>query len=121
MYRVSVFSQFDFNARSSVTLLDSATFVHIFNIKKRFSNFKKAFKDQGSLCGSNIISIKRWRQVSLPLKVKGRIKLLNLNNLAYISNFLLNLVFFGCLQKRDLDWSYRSGKKSKNNQIIRYT
>ena len=44
IYRVSDLFQFDLNAWSSVTLLDSAAFVHVFNIKKRFSNFKKAFK-----------------------------------------------------------------------------
>ena len=33
-------------------------------------------------------------------------------------NFLLNLVSVGCLQKRGFDWSYRSDKILKNNQII---
>ena len=41
--------------------------------------------------------------------------------MAYISNFLLNLVFFDCLQKRGFEWSYHSSKILKNNQIIRYT
>ncbi len=53
--------------------------------------------------------------------MKSRIKLLTLNNVAYISNFSLNLVSLGCLQKRGFNWSYRSGKISKNNQIIGYT
>ncbi len=68
MYRVSVLSQFDLNARSPDILLDSATSVHIFNIKEKFSNFKKALKGQGLLCGSNVISIESWGQISLPLK-----------------------------------------------------
>ncbi len=53
--------------------------------------------------------------------MKGRIKLLTLNNLAYISNFLLNLDSLSCLQKRSLDWSHYSGEISKNNQIFEYT
>ena len=75
---------------------------------------------QSLLWGRNVIYIEGWKQISLPLKVEGRIKLLTLNNVAYISNFLLNLVSLGCLQKRGFDWYYRSGKISKNNQIIRY-
>ncbi len=121
MYRVSVFPQFDLNSRFSDTLLDSATSVHVFNIKERFSNFKKALKGQGLLCSGNVISIKGWRQISLPLKMKDQIKLLTLNNLVYITNFPLNVVSLGFLQKCGFDWSYRSGKISKNNQIIGYT
>lgn len=44
LYRVSAFSQFDLNTQFSETLLDSATFVYVFNIKERFSNFKRALK-----------------------------------------------------------------------------
>ena len=57
MYRVSALSQFDVNAQSPDTLLDSATSVHVFNIKERFSNFKRAIKGQGLLCDSHMISI----------------------------------------------------------------
>ena len=120
MYRVSALSQFDLNARSSVTLLDSAASVHVFNIKERFSNFKRALKGQGLLCGCNVISIEGWGQISLPLKVKGRIKLLTLNNVACISKFPLNLVSLGCLQKRGFDWSHRSGEISKNRLTERF-
>ncbi len=121
MYRVSTLSQFDLNTRSPDTLLDSTASVYVFNTKEKLSNFKRALKGQGLLCGSNVISIEDWGQISLPLKVKGRIKLLTLNNVAYISNFPLNLVSLGCLQKRGFDWSHRSGEISKNNQIIGYT
>ncbi len=121
MYKMSVLSQFDLNARFPDTLLDSAASVHVFNIKEKFSNFRRALKSQGHLCDSNIMSIEGWGQISLPLKVKVRIKLLTLNNVAYISNFPLNLVSLGCLQKRGFDWSHRLGEISKNNQIIGYT
>ncbi len=120
MYGVLALSQFDVNVRSPNKPLYSAASVHVFNIKGKFSNFKRALKDQGLLCGSNVMSIEGWGQISLPLKVKGRIKLLTLNNMAYILNFPFNLVSLGCLQKRGLDWSHRSGKISKNNQIIEY-
>ncbi len=95
MYRVSALSQFDLNARSPDRLLDFAAFVHVFNIKERFSNFKRALKSQGLLCGSNVISIEGLGLISLPLKMKVRIKLLTLNNEAYILNFPLNLVSLG--------------------------
>ena len=93
--------------------LDSAASVHVFNTKERFSNFRRASFWQGLLCGSNVIPIEGWGQISLPLKMRGRIKLLTLNHVAYISNFPLNLVSLGCLQKRGFDWSHRSGKISK--------
>ncbi len=121
MYRVSAFSQFDLNARSPDKLPDSAASVHVLNVKEKFSNFKRRLKGQSLLFGSNVISIKGWGQILLPLKVKGRIKLLTLNNVAYISIFLLNLVSLGCLQKCGFDWSHCSGEISKNNQIIGYT
>ena len=44
MYRVSTLSQFSLNARSPDTPLDSAASVHVFNIKERFSNLKRALK-----------------------------------------------------------------------------
>ncbi len=121
IYKLSVISQFNLNARSSDTLLDSAASVYVFNKKERFSNFKRALKGQGLLCSSNVISIEQRGQIPLPLKVKGRIKLLASNDVTYISNLLFNLVFLGCLQKCGFDWSHRLGKISKNNQIFGYT
>ena len=76
---------------------------------------------QNLLYSSDIISIERWKQISLLLKVKVWVKLLTLNNIAYISNFPLNLISFGCLLKHGFDWSYYSGKLLKNNQTIGYT
>lgn len=46
IYKVLAFSQFDLNTKFFVTLFDSAIFVHIFNLKKRFLNFKKVLKGQ---------------------------------------------------------------------------
>ena len=97
MYIGSAFSQFDLNTRSPDTLLDSAASVHFFNIKERFSNFKKAPKGQSLLCGRKVISIDGWRQVLLPIKVKSWIKLLTPNNVAYILSFPLNVALLGCL------------------------
>ncbi len=103
MYRVSALSQFDLNSQSPDKLFDSAASVHVFNTKEKFSNFKRALKDQSFLCGSNVISIEGWGQILLPLKVKIRIKLLTLNNVAYILKIPLNFVSLGCLQKRWFD------------------
>ena len=121
VYKISAFSHFERNACSPNILLDLAAFVHVFNKNEMFSNFKRALKGQGFLCGNDIITIKWWSQISLSLKVKGWIKLLTLNNVAYILNFSLNLVFLGCLQKRGYDWLLRSGELLKNSQIIEYT
>ncbi len=84
MYRVSALSQFDHNSGSLDTLLDSAPSVYVLNIKERFSNFKRVIKGQRLLCGSNVISIEGWRQISLFLKMNSRIKLLTPSNVAYI-------------------------------------
>ena len=121
MYRVSSFSHF-LDTCTPVTLLDSAASVHVFSKRNRFSNFRRLLSGQGLRCGNDeIIPIEGWGQVSLPLKVRGRIRLLTLHNVAYISNFPLNLVSLGCLQKRGFDWSPRSGEISKNSQTIGYT
>lgn len=103
LYKVSVFSHFDFNFQSLDTLLDFAVSVHVFNTKKRFSNFNKIIMCQNLLYNSNIIFIEGWSQISLFFKVKNCIKLLTLNHVVYISNFPLNFVFFDCLQKRDFN------------------
>ncbi len=58
MYKVSALFQFDLNAQSPYILLESAAFVHVFNIKEKFSNFKKVLKGQSLLFGTNVISIK---------------------------------------------------------------
>lgn len=121
LYKVSVFSHFDFNFQSLDTLLDFAVSVHVFNTKKRFSNFNKIIMCQNLLYNSNIIFIEGWSQISLFFKVKNCIKLLTLNHVVYISNFPLNFVFFDCLQKRDFNQFYCLDKISKNSQIIRYT
>ena len=119
--RVSALCQFNLNTRFLDTRLDSAASVYVFNIKKRYSNLNKALKGHGLVCGNKVISIKAWWKISLSLKVNSRIKLLTLNNLAYISNFPLNLVFFNYMQKRCFDWSNYLRKISENKQIIGYT
>ncbi len=121
MYRVSALSQFNPNTLSPVILLDSAASVHVFNIKERFSNFKKGLNGQSLLWGSKIISIKEWGYISLLLKVKCRIKLQTLNNVAWILNFSFNLLSHGCLQKSGFDWSNCSDKISRYHQLIGYT
>lgn len=70
IFRISTLSQFNLNTQFFITLLDFATFVYVFNRKKRFSNFKRVFKGQGLLYSSNIIPIEGWGWISLSLKVK---------------------------------------------------
>ncbi len=116
--KVSALFQFDLITRSHDKLLDSTASVYVFNIKERFSNFKRVLKGQGPLCGSNVISIKASGQISLSLKMKIRIKLLTQNNLAYISNFLLNLISLGCLQKRGFDYPIAQAKYRKTIRLL---
>lgn len=52
-------------------LLDSAIFVYIFYLKKRFSNFGRPAKRQGLLFNKKIILIKSWEEVSLILKIQN--------------------------------------------------
>lgn len=59
IYKLSAFYKFYFNTWSLITLLDFATFIHIFNIKERLSNFKKALKGQCLLYSSNVTFIEK--------------------------------------------------------------
>ena len=54
MYKVSAFFQFDLNAWSSVTLLDSATSIYVFNIKKDFQNSRKISKVKASYTAATL-------------------------------------------------------------------
>ncbi len=54
MYRVSAFSQFDLNAWSPDTLLDFTAFVHVFNIKERFSISRKQLRVKASYAATTL-------------------------------------------------------------------
>lgn len=101
--RVSALSQFDLNIHTPDTLLDSAASVHVFNKKEKFSNFRRALRGQGLLCDNDVIPIEGWGEISMPLKVNNKTRLLTLKKVAFISNFPLNIVSLGCLQKRGFD------------------
>lgn len=60
IYKVSALFPFDLNAWFFIILLNFTIFVPVFNIKKRFSNFKKSLKSQNPLYNNNIMSIKEW-------------------------------------------------------------
>ena len=86
------------NSDNNYSLLDSASSVHVFHNKDKFTNFKRATKGQGLLCGKEVITIKGWRKISLPLKIGNRTSILILKEVVYIPNFPLNSVSLGCLK-----------------------
>lgn len=59
------------NNYNNYWLLDFITFVHIFYNKDEFTNFKWAIRGQRLLCKIEIIMIKSWRKISLPLKIRN--------------------------------------------------
>lgn len=73
MGRVSALLRWDMHSHNFVNnyaLLDSAFFVHVFHNKNRFTNFKKATRDQSLLCGTDTIAIKGWGEISLSLRIR---------------------------------------------------
>lgn len=106
------------NKRLSTTLLDSAASVHVFNSKDRFSNFRRLARGQKLKCGGEIMLIEGWREVFLPMKVGNWTSILMLRNVAYISNFLLNLILLGTLERKGFKWQHWSGKIQNNKELI---
>ena len=106
------------NERLSTTLLDSAASVHVFNSKDRFSNFRRPARRQKLKCGGGIMPIKGWGEVSLPMKVGNRTSILMLRNIAYVSNFPLNLILLRTLERKGFKWQHWSGKIQNNKELI---
>lgn len=70
MGRVLLISRVDTDGRTSDehTLLDSATFVHVFRRKEKFTRFKRAVRGQGLFCSNDVIPIEGKGEIALPLK-----------------------------------------------------
>ena len=113
MGRVSAFSYWDkhsHNSYNNYLLLDSATSVHVFYDKNRFINFRKAIKDQKLLYGTDTLAIEDWEKISLPLRIGNRTSILILKEVAYVSNFPLNLVSLTYLEDEGYRWYHWSGE-----------
>ena len=101
------------------SLFDSAASVHVFHTKERFSNLRTFSRDKGLLCGTSYVPIEGWGDISLPLRVGNQTRLLALKKVAYLSDFLLNLVLLACLEDQSYDWSHRSGKiRNRQSRIV---
>ena len=98
------------NKRLSTTLLNSTASVHVFYSKDRFSNFKRPIKRQKLKCDRGIMPIEGWEEVFLSMKIRDWTSMLMLRNIAYVSNFLLNLVLLETLERKGFKWQYWSGK-----------
>ena len=88
------------------SLLDSAASVHVFHSKERFSYMRRPTRRQGLLRGGGVVPIEGWGEVTLPLKVGNRTSILVLKNVAYISNFPLNLVSLATLEDQGFRWHH---------------
>lgn len=69
-------------------------------------------------CGGEIVPIEGWGEVFLPMKVENRTSILMLRNVAYISNFPLNFILLGTLERKGFKWQYWSGKIQNNKKLI---
>ena len=122
MGRVSALSRWDMHSHNSdnnYSLLDSAASVHVFHDKDRFTNFRRATRGQGLLCGTDTITIEGWGEISLPLRIGNRTSILILKEVAYVSNFPLNLVSLACLEDEGYRWHHWSGEiRNKNTSRI---
>lgn len=85
---------------NNCSLLILIAFIHIFHSKERFSNFERPAKKQKLLCDRKIILIKGWGEVALFLKIRNRISILVLKNIAYISGFSLNFILQAVLENQ---------------------
>ncbi len=103
------------NSDNNYSLLDSATFVHVFQDKDKFTNFRRVTRGQGLLCGIEVITIGDWGEISLHLRIKNRISILILKEVTYVPNFPLNLVSLGCLKDEGYRWHDWSGKIHNKN------
>ena len=57
------------NSNNNYLLLDSAASVHVFYDKDKFTNFKRATRSQGLLCGTEVITIESLGEISLFLGI----------------------------------------------------
>ena len=123
MGRASALSHWDVHSHNydnNYSLLDSAASVHVFYNMDKFTNFRRAIRGQGLLCGTEVISIKGWGEISLPLRIGNRTSILLLKKVAYISIFPLNLVSLACFEDEGYRWHHWSGKicNKKTSRII---
>lgn len=50
-------------------LLDFAVSIHVFYDKNKFTNFRRAIREQGLLYNTEVILIKSWGEILLPLRI----------------------------------------------------
>ena len=103
------------NSDNNYSLLNSAAFVHIFHNKNKFTNFRRVTRGQGLLCGTKIIMIKGWGEISLPLRIGNQTSIFILKDIVYIPNFPLNLISLGWLEDKGDRWHHWSGKICNKN------
>ncbi len=85
MSRASALSYWDVyshNSYNNYSLLNSAVSVHVFRDKDKYTNFRRATRDQGLLCGTEVIMIKSWREISILLRIGNPKSILTLKKVA---------------------------------------
>ena len=86
-------------------ILDSGASIHVFNDIARFQNFTKASKIIYIQAGSSRILILGYGSVRIPILREDKSEgVMRLSNVAYCVDFVVNLVSFQQLRKRDIYW-----------------
>lgn len=81
--------------------------------------FAKLLKKKKLLCSGGVTAIKGLKEAALPQKVKSCVLILMLKIVAYILNFLLNLVLLPTLEDKSFRWHHWTEKiRNKKSQII---
>lgn len=80
------------NSNNNYLLFDFVTLVLNFHNKNRFTSFKKAIRGEKLIYGMDTIAIEGWGEMLLLWKIEDWTSILILKEIAYVSNFLFNLV-----------------------------
>lgn len=99
-----------YNSDNTYLLLNFAASVYIFHKLDKFTNFKRAIREQKLFCGTEIILIKRWEEISLLLRIENWTSIMLLKEITYVLNFPLNLVLLAYFKDKDYKYYYWLGE-----------
>jgi hypothetical protein len=98
------------------TILDSGTTIHVFNDLSRFINFRKAPHHHILIAGNHEVPILGYGDIHINLKrPNGGKGTLQLKNIAFCTDFAINLVSFRLLREKGYHWD----NKGHNNFLAR--
>ena len=110
IFQATLASSDDFPLKHSY-ILDSGSSLHVSHDLKRFSDFRKVPIGHHAVCGNGSVTIQGYGKAIIDLtNPKRRVRSLKLYNLAYCSDFPMNLISLRLLEARGIDWNHRSGQ-----------